>query len=91
MEAKHFAKKLGINDRIQHLARNPAFITIKDHKKNFNSKLPCCLINPSKSKLGKVFKQKLEKLTEQSNGTTYKSKSLEKLKKCYKMVHSIRK
>ena len=63
MEAKHIAKKLELSDRIEHLARNPAFITLKDHKENFNSKLPCRLINPSKTELGKVSKQKLEKST----------------------------
>ena len=62
MEVKHIAKKLELSDRIEHLARNPAFITLKDHKENFNSKLPYRLINPSKSKLGKVSKQKLEKI-----------------------------
>ena len=63
MEAKHVAKKLELSDRIEYLARNPAFITLKDHKENFNSKLPCRLINPSKTELGKVSKQKLEKST----------------------------
>ena len=61
-KAKHIAKKLEISDRIEHLARNTAFITLKDHQENFNLKLPCCLINPSKSKLGKVSKQILEKV-----------------------------
>ena len=62
MEAKHIAKKQELSDRIEHLARNPAFITLEDHKENFNSKLSCCPINPSKSKLGKVSKQNLEKI-----------------------------
>ena len=53
MEAKHITKKLELSDRIEHL---------KDQKENFSSKLPCCLINPSKCDLGKVSKQKLEKL-----------------------------
>ena len=66
-------KKLELSDRIEHLARNPSFITLKDHKENFNSKLPCRLINPSKSELGKVSKQKLEK-NQQNNGTTSKRK-----------------
>ena len=62
MEDKHIAKKLEHRDRIEHLVRNPAFITVKDHTENFNSKLPCRLINPSKSELGKVSKRKLEKI-----------------------------
>ena len=62
MEAKHIAKKLELSDRIEHLAINPAFITPKDHKENFNSKLPCRLISLSKTELGKVSKEKLEKI-----------------------------
>ena len=62
MEAKHIAKKLELSDRIGHLPRNFAFITLNDRKENFSSKLLCRLINPLKSKLGKVSKQKLEKI-----------------------------
>ena len=32
IEAKHIVEKLKLSDRIEHLARNPAFITLKDHK-----------------------------------------------------------
>ena len=59
-------KKLELSDRIEHLARNPSFITLNDHEE----KLPCRLINPSKRELGKVSKQKLEK----NHGTTSKRK-----------------
>ena len=60
MEAKHIAKKLEDSNRIEHLARNPAFVTLKDHKENLNSKLPSLTLQ--KSELGKVRKQKLEKI-----------------------------
>ena len=53
MEAKHNSKKLELSDRIELLARKPTFITLKDHKENFNSKLPFGLMNPSNTKLGK--------------------------------------
>ena len=62
MEIKQIAKKLERSDRIEHLARSSAFITLKDHQENFSSKLPYRLINPSKSELGKVSKQILEKI-----------------------------
>ena len=62
MEAKHIAKKLELSDRIGHIARNFAFITLNDRKENFSSKLLCRLINPLKSELGKVSKQKMEKI-----------------------------
>ena len=53
MEATHNSKKLELSDRIEHLARKPTFITLKDHKENFNSKLPFGLMNPPNTKLGK--------------------------------------
>ena len=58
METKHIAKKLILSDRIEHLVTNPAFITLKDHKENFSSKLPCRLITPSKREVGKVSKKR---------------------------------
>ena len=64
MEAKHCAKNLELSEKIEHLARNPTFITLKHHKENLNSILPCHLINPSKSELGKVSKQKLDKISQ---------------------------
>ena len=62
MEIKQIAKKLELSGRIEHLARSPAFITFKDYKENFSSKLPYRFINPSKSELGKVRKQILQKI-----------------------------
>ena len=56
LEAKHIAKKLEIADRIECMARKPAYITIKDHKENFNINPKCRLINPAKRELGKVAK-----------------------------------
>ena len=56
LEAKHIAKKLEIADRVECMARKPVYITIKDHKENFNINPKCRLINPAKSKLGKVAK-----------------------------------
>ena len=48
MEAKHIDKKLKLGERIEHLARNPAFIRLKSNKESFNVKLACRLINPTK-------------------------------------------
>ena len=39
-----------------------AFITLKDHKKNFRSKPSCRLINPYKNEIGKISKIALEKI-----------------------------
>ena len=64
LEAKNIAKKLDLVERVKFLAKNPAFITLKDHKENFHTSLPCRLINPSRSELGKVSKIKLEKINQ---------------------------
>ena len=37
-----------------------AYITIKDHKDEFPNKIPCRLINPSKSNIGKISKAILD-------------------------------
>ena len=44
------------------MARKPAYITIKDHKENFNINPKCRLINPAKSELGKVAKTIVENI-----------------------------
>ena len=61
-EAKLVAKDLGIDERIECLAKNTAFITLKDHKENFENNPKCRLINPAKSELGKVSKTILQKI-----------------------------
>ena len=62
-EAKKISKDLDLDDRMDTLAKAQAFVTLKDHKDNFVSKLPCRLINPAKSELGKVSKKILENIT----------------------------
>ena len=61
-EAKTIATKLKIQDRATQLARKQAFITLKDHKENFENIPKCRLINPAKSDLGRVSKQILENI-----------------------------
>ena len=56
-EAKHIASKLALSDRIERLAKTPAYITLKDHKENFHASTPCRLINPCKSEIGKISKR----------------------------------
>ena len=55
-ELKNIADNLSIGERNDIMAKKSAFITIKDHKDNFNSNPKCRLSNPSKSELGKVSK-----------------------------------
>ena len=59
-EAKHIANKLKIDDRAERMAEREAFITLKDHKENFQNNPTCRLINPAKSEIGRISKQILE-------------------------------
>ena len=65
-KAKQIATNLGIQDRTTTLAKKQAFITMKDHKENFNNAPKCRLINPAKCIIGRVSKQILETI----NATT---------------------
>ena len=60
-DAKKIAKKLQIDDRVEKMQEAEAFITIKDHKDNFPHNLSFHLINPSKTDIGKIQSQPMEK------------------------------
>ena len=53
-EDKKIADKLELQDRIDTVPKSEAFITLKDHKDNFNNNPQTRLINPNKSQIGKV-------------------------------------
>lgn len=61
-EDKKITAKLGIDDRVDTTANKNAFITLKDHKPNFVNKPTCRLINPTKSEIGKISKQILDRV-----------------------------
>lgn len=61
-EAKEIATKLDLHDRIDMTAKKEAFVTLKDHKPNFENKPTCRLINPAKSEIGKISKQTLDRI-----------------------------
>ena len=48
--------KLEIADGVECVERKPVYITLKDHKENFNINTKCRLINPAKSELEKFVK-----------------------------------
>ena len=58
--SKKIAESLNLEKKMESYANRPAFITLKDHKDNFKTKLPCRLINPAKSEIGIVAKKYLE-------------------------------
>ena len=62
MQLASIAKQLKLDDRIEKLAKNEAFITLKDHKPAFNDHSTCRLINPSKSEIGVVSKHILDEI-----------------------------
>ena len=64
-EAAYLDKQLGLEDRIDRMALETAFITIKDHKPNFPERLSFRLINPAKSQVGKISKIILERLNKE--------------------------
>ena len=50
------AEPLKLDDRIEKLATNEAFVTLKDHEPNFSDHPMCRLINPSEYEIGVISK-----------------------------------
>ena len=69
-EATSIAQELNIDDRTEQIAKQQAFITLKDHKDNFANHPTCRLINPAKNELGKVSKQILDNINSTIRKTT---------------------
>lgn len=62
LEAQAISRNLGLADRMDTMAKAGAFISLKDHKDNFENSLPCRLINPAKSEMGLVSKRVLDNI-----------------------------
>ena len=60
-EAKNIVTGLGIADRVEVMSQSEAFITLKDHKANFETERKCRLINPAKSQIGILSRQILQR------------------------------
>ena len=61
-EEKKIATDLNLYNRIDALSSKNAFITLKDHKPNFQNKPTCRLINPTKSEIGIISKEILQRI-----------------------------
>ena len=61
-ELKYITNKLEVPDRVEKMAQRQAFISLKDHKENFQNNPKCRLINPAKNNLGLVSKQILDRI-----------------------------
>ena len=57
-----FAKKAGILDRMDQSGSSNCFITLKDHKENFQNNPTTRLINPAKNEIGRISKVILDKI-----------------------------
>ena len=53
---KKFASDKGVIDRMERNGDSECFITLKDHKPNFNNRPTTRLINPSKNEVGRLSK-----------------------------------
>ena len=61
-EAKAIAKVLILDERIEQYNQNQSFITLKDHKENFQNNPKCRLINPAKSEIGIFSKHYIDQI-----------------------------
>jgi hypothetical protein len=64
-DLSQIANYLSISDRIETMAPKNAFVTVKDHKDNFETNPKFRLINPAKSELGKISKITLDNINSQ--------------------------
>ena len=65
-KAYEIAKELQLDSRMEKLQTSEAYITVKDHKENFNVNPTFRLINPSKTDVGRVSKQLLDNINKKS-------------------------
>ena len=64
-DASSIAKMLQLDSRIEQMAEREPFITIKDHKPNFENNTKCRLINPAKSEIGVISRHHLQQTNEE--------------------------
>ena len=64
-EAKKLAKDNGLEDKLDIMAKQQCFLTIKDHKEDFRTNPRYRLINPTKSELGQISKLIIENINKE--------------------------
>ena len=60
IEGKKILRNREVPNRLEINSENNSFMTLKDHKENFNSNLTVRLINPAKNQLGHISKAILD-------------------------------
>ena len=63
-DGKKIAEKMNILNRMDINGTNDCFITLKDHKENFENNLPTRLINPAKNEVGRISKVIVQNLND---------------------------
>ena len=61
-EAREIATQYNLENRIECLAKQDAFLTLKVHKQNFKNNPKCRLLNPCKSEIGVISKHHLQEI-----------------------------
>ena len=61
-QAIPIVNRLQLEGRVEKFESSGAFVLLKDHKPNFSTNLPCRLINPAKSDIGKISKIFLDRI-----------------------------
>ena len=70
-EAKCIAERLHLDDRVEQFNQREAFVTLKDHKENFQNNPKCRLLNNlAKSEIGIISKHYIEKININIRKTT---------------------
>ena len=69
-EVKCIAERLHLDDRVEQFNQRESFITLKDHKENFQNNPKCRLLNPVKSEIGIISKHYIEKINSNIRKTT---------------------
>ena len=64
-DGKKPMKDKDVLNRMLTNGKNECFITLKDHKPNFNNNPKVRLINPAKNEIGRISKNILEKINHQ--------------------------
>ena len=62
LSAASIVKELNIRGKVKKLHQKSAFLTIKDHKRNFPNSIECRLINTMKLDIGRIAKKILDKI-----------------------------
>ena len=65
-KSKNITENLELDDRIETIAKKEPFITLKDHKANFDTNPKCQLINPAKTEIRKISKQILDRINKRT-------------------------